>query len=257
VVFAPRGDSLPLYKFEPKHVQEVHSLEEKVNIAIMILEANVNVLKLLKEFYEHLAVNENFPWKESCKNHVIAFSDQLNVMVYDLETEISRAKLLNKIITDRKALVSIQLPATTDRTNRSKGIAAYSSSKCRKNGKIDVQHGRTWNHGTERGHRNENYHSDHSDLSAGYICLCNSPIESVSSFIILTLSQTFFSTQIVNYGNAGGFSHAALIGWLEVTIPLTIITLGFCYFIFKRSTRTKLRELKKVLKNKTSKLVNS
>jgi len=53
----------------------VYSLEERVNVAVMILEANVNVLKLLKDFYEYLVVDENFAWKESCKDHVIAFSD--------------------------------------------------------------------------------------------------------------------------------------------------------------------------------------
>ena len=121
-MFAPRGDILPHYKFEPKHVQGVHSLEEKVNVAVMILEANVNVLKQLKDFYEHLVVDENFRWKESCKDHVIAFSDQLNVMIYDLEADISRAKLLNKIIAHRKALVSIYQQAFsnygTDRVAR-------------------------------------------------------------------------------------------------------------------------------------------
>jgi hypothetical protein len=113
MVFAPRGGSFPCYKFEPKHVQDVHSLEEKVNIAVLLLEANVNIIKLLKEFYERLVVDKNFPWKESCKDHVIAFSDQLNVMVNDLETDISRAKLLNRIIGERKALVSICINASS------------------------------------------------------------------------------------------------------------------------------------------------
>lgn len=138
MVFAPRGENLPHYKFGPKHVQDVHNLEEKVNIAVMILEANVNVLKLLKGYYEHLILDKDFPWNNSCKDQATAFSDQLNVMIYDLETEISRAKLLNKIIADRKALVTIcfQSPSN-DYTNKILGIAAHSSPEHGENGEIN------------------------------------------------------------------------------------------------------------------------
>jgi hypothetical protein len=130
-VFAPRGPNLPRYKFEPKHVQDVHSHEEKINVAIMLLEANVSILKMLKEFYERLVVDENFPWKETCKDHVKAFSDQLNVMVYNLEMEISRAKLLNRIIADRKALVTNFIKLRSGcYANETLGTAAYSSPKC-------------------------------------------------------------------------------------------------------------------------------
>ena len=141
-VFAPRDQNHPRYKFEPRHVQDVHSHEEKINVAVMILEANVNVLKSLKDFYEHLVVDENFPWKENCKDHVIAFSDQLNVMVHDLETDISRAKLLNRIIADRKALVIITAKSwSSRRANKKVGKGAYSSPKYGKNGGIDCQYG--------------------------------------------------------------------------------------------------------------------
>jgi len=61
----------------------------------------------------------------------------------------------------------------------------------------------------------------------------------------------------VNYQNSGGFSYAALLGWLEVTIPLTLLTLGVCYFFFKRSTRTKLRDLKLIIKKQTNKFVKA
>jgi hypothetical protein len=84
---------------------------------------------------------------------------------------------------------------------------------------------------------------------------------SIQSFLsastMLMMMQTFFSTEIMNYQNGGGFSHAALVGWLEVTVPLTVLTLGVCYFFFKRSTRTKLRELKRVLKKQTNRFAKS
>lgn len=188
MVFAPRDGNFPCYKFEPKHVQDVHSLEEKVNIAVLLLEANVNIIKLLKEFYERLVVDKNFPWKESCKDHVIAFSDQLIVMVYDLETEISRAKLLNRIIGERKALVSICINASIKLcTNRLIGIAAHSSPKYRKNGTVDLQHGRTGNHGAKRGHRNANNHGGDGDLSASNVCLCEQSIKFFSIMMLMTL----------------------------------------------------------------------
>jgi hypothetical protein len=72
---------------------------------------------------------------------------------------------------------------------------------------------------------------------------------------MLMMLQTFFSTEIMNYNNNGGLSKPALAGWFEVTIPLTAVTLGICYFFFKRSTRQKLERLKKVLKYQTSKLM--
>ena len=84
----------------------MQSHEEKTNVAIMILEANVNVLKSLREFYKNLLNDKNFPWRDTCKDDILAFSEQVKVMTYDLEMQISRAKLLVKIIGDRKALVS-------------------------------------------------------------------------------------------------------------------------------------------------------
>jgi hypothetical protein len=224
----------------------------------MILEANVNVLKLLKDFYEHLVVDENFPWKENCKDHVIAFSDQLNVMVYDLETDISRAKLLNRIIADRKALVIITVKSWSSRhANKNVGKGAYSSPKYGKNGGIDCQYGRARSYGSKRGHRDANNHGSDRNLSSGNICLCK---HQTQNFIVskrLMLLQTFFSTEIMNYNNGGGFSKAAMVGWFEVTIPLTAVTLGLCYFLFKRSTRQKLKRLGEVLKTQTSKLAKS
>jgi hypothetical protein len=75
----------------------------------MILEANVNVLKSLREFYKNLLNDKSFPWRDTCKDDIMVFSEQVKVMTYDLEMQISRAKLLVKIIGDRKALVRIFL----------------------------------------------------------------------------------------------------------------------------------------------------
>jgi uncharacterized membrane protein len=74
---------------------------------------------------------------------------------------------------------------------------------------------------------------------------------------LLITSQTFFSTDVVKYQNGGEFSMAALENWFEVTIPLTFVTLVLCYIFFKKSSRSKLQRLRRVLKAPASKSATS
>ncbi|KAH8796953.1 hypothetical protein F5882DRAFT_22088 [Hyaloscypha sp. PMI_1271] len=223
VVFAPRNRSVPRHHFEPKDVQYVQSHEEKINVAIMILEANVNVLKSLKEFYKNLLNDKSFPWRDTCKDDIMAFSEQVKVMAYDLEMQISRAKLLVKIIGDRKALVLQHLQAQ----------------------------------GTEK---MEDLTTSMHELGimAQKEAIAMRIITVVTViFLPATFVSTFFSTDIVKYQNGGGFSMAALENWFEVTIPLTFVTLVLCYIFFKKSSRSKLQRLRRVLKAPASKSATS
>jgi hypothetical protein len=86
---------------------------------------------------------------------------------------------------------------------------------------------------------------------------------SKAAFVIgLTLNawKTFFSTDIVKYQNQrgddasgsssipngnmsnGSFSEVALVRWLQVTLPLTMLTLGIGYLAFKIADRRRKRE---------------
>jgi hypothetical protein len=69
--------------------------------------------------------------------------------------------------------------------------------------------------------------------------------------LMLIQHKTFFSTDVVQYqnnsnnnsapgggqGNSASFSLLALERWLEVTLPLTLITLVLAYYFFKRSVK--------------------
>ena len=73
--------------------------------------------------------------------------------------------------------------------------------------------------------------------------------------LLLIQHKTFFSTDVIQYQNnnnsnnnnnstLGGdqkngasFSLLALERWLEVTLPLTLITLVLAYYFFKRSVK--------------------
>lgn len=73
---------------------------------------------------------------------------------------------------------------------------------------------------------------------------------------MLIYVKTFFSTDVIKYQNqndyeipganeatfSGSFSKIALMRWLQVTLPLTAITLLFAYLMIRYQKRLRERE---------------
>jgi hypothetical protein len=101
-----RGLGMAQRKYRPEDLQHVQDYEDRTNEAIMILEANAEVVTSLRKFYERLVTREPFSLTNTYVDDVDAFAVQLDNMIYDLKMQISRAKLLVRITADRKKLVS-------------------------------------------------------------------------------------------------------------------------------------------------------
>lgn len=69
--------------------------------------------------------------------------------------------------------------------------------------------------------------------------------QSLETWYLLNNMQTFFSTDIVKYQNnddySASFSVTAMVRWLEVTIPLTILTGGVAFWWFARVDKKLVR----------------
>ena len=89
----------------PDDLQSLQSYEDKINEAIMILHANIDVLAALRKYYECLLKHKDFPMKKDCREDVLSFAAQINDMIYNSKLQISRARLLVRIASDRKSLV--------------------------------------------------------------------------------------------------------------------------------------------------------
>jgi hypothetical protein len=101
----PRAQSLARREYTPEDLQTLQNYEEKTNEAIMILEANADVLTSLRTFYERMMENKEFQFKQHSCDDIRAFAARVEDMVYDSRMQISRAKLLVRITSDRKSLV--------------------------------------------------------------------------------------------------------------------------------------------------------
>jgi hypothetical protein len=120
---APRENTKARREYHPDDLQRVQGYEDDTNEAIMILEANVDILTSLREFYERLVKNKDFTLRvtspedvvitfpedavRSSSEDVIDFAIKVNDMIYDLRMQIARAKLLAKVTADRKSLVCL------------------------------------------------------------------------------------------------------------------------------------------------------
>ncbi|ORY12543.1 hypothetical protein BCR34DRAFT_563656 [Clohesyomyces aquaticus] len=182
-------------------LQLVQGYEDQVNEVIMILEANNDIMKSLSDFYDSLLKNDAFDagLKDQCKENIREFVEQIGDMIYDANMQIRRAKLLVKITADRKALV--------------------------------LQH--------LQGQATE------ATLNLTYMSYKETIIMRIITIVTLiylpaTFVSTFFSTDVVKYQGqdaSGSFSSTAMFRWLQVTLPLSAITLGVGYAWYRYQTK--------------------
>lgn len=105
-VIGPRGLGDSRREYKPEDLQRVQQFEEKANEATTVLEGNMHVLTSLRSYYQELQSDQDFPLRTSCAPDIKTFVTQVNDAIYETQMQVSRAKLLLRIISDRKSLVS-------------------------------------------------------------------------------------------------------------------------------------------------------
>ena len=180
------------------------------------MEANTDVLTSLRDFYKRLVDNKDFDLRTTCEDDITRFSAQVDDLIYDSKMQIARAKVLVKITADRKSLIlqHLQTQAT---------------------GKMEELTNLTIKIGTM---------SQREAIATRIITVVT------LIYLPATFVSTFFSTDIIKYQNPdsgngnnsastgpymGSFSEVALERWLQITLPLTFLTLVIGWFAFVRS----------------------
>ncbi|KAK0726600.1 hypothetical protein B0T21DRAFT_371892 [Apiosordaria backusii] len=174
-------------RYQARDVQHMQIWQERASEAVVVLEGNIEVMQSLGQFYQGLAQDDRFP-QRSCAGDIADFVNQLDAMIADLRNGVSRAKALVKTTADRKELI--------------------------------IQHRQ--NETEERMHR-LNKNMEEETLVVRIITLVT------LVYLPATFVSTLFSTDIIKYQDDaypnGKFSEVAMVRWIQVTVPLTIMTL--------------------------------
>ncbi|RDW91278.1 hypothetical protein BP5796_02443 [Coleophoma crateriformis] len=210
---ASRDRSKNRHTFKPEDVLNVQDYEDKTNEAIMILEANMHVMTSLRKCYERLVEDKDFPsWKSTCREDVVAFADKVNDIIYDSEMQISRAKLLVRIISDRKNLIREHLQ--TQATEKMEDLTI------------------------------SNYKEAIAMRIITVVTLIYLPATFVSTFFSTDVikyqnqnDDSIVSESSESQQFKGAYSDIALQRWFEVTIPLTLVTLTLGYYFYRRASK--------------------
>ncbi|KAF2230825.1 hypothetical protein EV356DRAFT_508130 [Viridothelium virens] len=209
VVYGPRGPGYAHREYKPYHIQDLQYWQDKTNEAVMVLEANVGVISALRKFYANLREHKDFPaeLKNRVTDDIISFAAHLDEIIDDFNMQISRAKLLAGITNDRKELVVQHLQGqVAERTERL------------------------------------NLNLEREAIVMRIITIVT------LVYLPATFVSTFFSTDIVKYqdqgdGNGapgnGTFSAVAMRRWIQVTLPLTALTLVVAYSTYKIAEHTR------------------
>lgn len=91
--------------YRPDELQMIQSFEDEVNEVVMVLQSNNDVLIAIQSYYRGLLSISGFDIKDSCQEDITTLDSRLKDMIYDLNMQISRTKLLVQLAGDRKTMV--------------------------------------------------------------------------------------------------------------------------------------------------------
>lgn len=208
----------------------------------MVLEANSDVLTSIRKFYERLIENSEFELSTACSEDVTAFAMQVDDMIYDSRMQIARAKVLARITDDRKTLVHSLYISFPPMLLTVRQVLQHLQSQATQ--KMEVltvsMH--------EIGAQSQREAIAMRIITVMTLIYLPATFVSVSLPIgsltfRLTSQQTFFSTDIVKYQGGSSFSGIAMQRWLEVTLPLTLMTLGIAWLFYRHEEKSRKRKI--------------
>ncbi|KAH8598326.1 hypothetical protein B0O99DRAFT_539553 [Bisporella sp. PMI_857] len=242
------------YVYTTNEVQSVQYYEDRINEAIMILEANVGILTALREYYQKLLHVKGFNLGKVCKQDIFTFANRVDGMIYDSNMNIERAKVLLKITTDRKNLIlqHLQSQAVEKQSEATEKMERLNFSM-HKIGTMAQKEAIAMRIITV---------VTLVFLPATFVSVSRASIFFTEPERQLNALQTLFSTDIIKYQDPqssvnsnstqgsklfmGSFSKIALERWLQVSLPLTALTLiiGYIAFVFAtKKAKVKLENL--------------
>ncbi|KAB5576415.1 hypothetical protein GE09DRAFT_622164 [Coniochaeta sp. 2T2.1] len=190
-VLGPRGAGHAHKYYRPQDVQSLQIWEEKANTAIMVLESNIDIMQSLTGFYKRLLANKDFDLGTPCSDDIDAFVAQINDIIHDFRTQIGRSTDLVKVTNNRRELIMQHLESQSAE-------------------RMEVL----------------NRNMEKEAIVVRIITIVT------LIYLPATFVSTFFSTDVIKYqGQDGGgkYSSIAMERWIEVTIPLTLLTLIFAW----------------------------
>lgn len=194
--------------FTKRHLQDVIYYEGLATEAALVLETNISVLKAMRKFYTDLVGDSDFPLTQEFETATKSFSGELFHMEKEMEDLRSRATYLANHASGRKGLILNMMQA-------------QSSDQMTYMTKRSIEEAITMR------------------------------IITVVTLIFLpaTFVSTFFSTDVVKYQPGGDgetyhtqYSSLAMNRWLQVTLPLMLVTFVGALGLFLRARRP-LQEL--------------
>ncbi|EPE32642.1 hypothetical protein GLAREA_07776 [Glarea lozoyensis ATCC 20868] len=231
VLYSARGIK-EQHEYRPQDIQSVQYHEDRAKEAIMVLETNTDVLISIRDFYIRLMnplkiKDFDLATNTTCQESVNAFATKIDDMISDSRMQIARAKLLTQIAADRKNLIIQFLQGQA--TEKMEGLT-----------RITVKISQA---------------SQREAIAMRIITVVT------LLYLPATFVSTFFSTDIIKYQNPGGgdestsdlnsqymgsFSQVAMDRWLQVTVPLTILTIlgaGYAFYKIDQSAKRDIEKL--------------
>jgi hypothetical protein len=72
----------------------------------MVLDANIEVITALRDFYANLKIDLDFDLRDSCGRNISSFTSQVTGFMTALSMQVKRARVLSRLTANRRNLVS-------------------------------------------------------------------------------------------------------------------------------------------------------